>query len=41
MTKITENEIERWAIEELEKLGWHYLHGAVIAPDGDEIHLKD
>ncbi len=35
MTKITENEIELMAIEELEGLGWSYLHGGVIAPDGD------
>ena len=35
MTKITENDIELWAIEELENLGWRYIHGAVIAPDGD------
>src|SRR5690554_2412922 len=33
--KITENDIELWAIEELENLGWNYIHGAVIAPDGD------
>ena len=35
MNKITENDIELWAIEELESLGWSYIHGAVIAPDGD------
>ena len=35
MTKITENDIELWAIEELENLGWNYIHGAVIAPDGE------
>jgi type I restriction enzyme R subunit len=34
MTKITENEIELWAIEELEALGWTYINGNVIAPDG-------
>ena len=36
MTKITENDIELWAIEELENLGWNYVHGAVIAPDGEQ-----
>lgn len=36
MTKITENDIELWAIEELESLGWNYVHGAVIAPDGEQ-----
>ncbi|MCW3789280.1 type I restriction endonuclease subunit R [Plebeiibacterium sediminum] len=36
MSKITENDIELWAIEELENLGWKYMHGAVIAPDGEE-----
>ncbi|GAO31352.1 type I restriction endonuclease subunit R [Geofilum rubicundum] len=35
MTKITENDIELWAIEELENLGWKYMHGGVIAPDGE------
>ena len=35
MTKLTENDIELWAIEELQNLGWEYLHGAIIAPDGD------
>ncbi|MBN2747479.1 MAG: type I restriction endonuclease subunit R, partial [Bacteroidales bacterium] len=34
MTKLTENDIEHWAIEELENLGWKYLNGAIIAPDG-------
>lgn len=36
MTKITENDIELWAIEELENLGWNYIHGAIIAPDGKQ-----
>ncbi len=35
MTKITENDIELWAIEELESLGWEYMQGGVIAPDGE------
>lgn len=35
MAKITENDIELWAIEELENLGWQYIHGAMIAPDGE------
>jgi type I restriction enzyme R subunit len=34
MTKLTENDIELWAIEELENLGWKYLNGSIIAPDG-------
>lgn len=33
--KLTENDIEHWAIEELENLGWKYLNGAVIAADGE------
>ncbi len=40
MTKITENDIELWAIEELENLGWKYMHGVVIAPDGDSPERK-
>ena len=35
MTKITEHDIELWAIDELKTLGWQYVHGADIAPDGD------
>jgi len=35
MTKITENDIELYAIEELEELGYTYQHGPDIAPDGD------
>ncbi len=35
MGKITENDIEYLALEELEQLGWSYLHGPEIAPDGD------
>lgn len=34
MTKITESAIETLAIECLEKLGYYYLHGSVIAFDG-------
>ena len=33
--KLTENDIELWAIEELQTIGWGYIHGAVIAPDGE------
>lgn len=35
MIKITENDIELLAIEKLEGLGYHYLYGPNIAPDGD------
>ncbi len=35
MTKITENEIEEFAIELLEKQGYEYLYGPDIAPDSD------
>ncbi len=49
MPKITETDIELFAIEELEALGYHYLHGSSIAPDEenaerqrwDEVLLKD
>lgn len=40
MTKITENQIEHWAIEELENLGWNYVHGAMIAPDSNKPERK-
>lgn len=35
MAIITENQIELYAIEELERLGYQYLHGGVISPDGE------
>ncbi len=35
MTKITENDIEQFAIELLEKQGFSYLYGPEIAPDSD------
>lgn len=35
MTKITENEIELFAIELLEKLGFKYIYAPSIAPDSD------
>lgn len=49
MSKITENEIELFAIELLEKLGFTYIYGPDIAPDSEtpwrssfeEILLKD
>lgn len=35
MTKVTENDIELYAIEELEGLGYHYIYGPKIAPDSN------
>jgi len=35
MTRITENEIEEFAIELLEKSGYQYYYGPDIAPDGE------
>lgn len=35
MTRITENHIEEFAIELLEKQGYDYLYGPHIAPDGE------
>lgn len=35
MTKITENDIELLAIEEFQALGYHYIYGPDIAPDGE------
>ena len=34
MTRITENHIELLSIQRLESLGYHYLYGPDIAPDG-------
>lgn len=35
MSKITESDIEQYTIEELEDLGFLFLHGPDIAPDGE------
>ena len=35
MSRLTESDIELYAIEELESQGYKYLHGPTIAPDGD------
>lgn len=35
MTKITENNIEVFAIETLQALGWDYIHGLSIAPGAE------
>jgi type I restriction enzyme R subunit len=32
---INENKIETFAIEQLQLLGWEYIHGSVISPDGE------
>jgi len=36
MTKVTENDIELYAIEELEDLGYTYIYGPTIAPETAE-----
>lgn len=38
--RITENTIEEFAIELLEKLGYQYLYGPDIAPDGDRLERE-
>ncbi len=35
MSKITENDIELYTVKELEDLGFQFLHGPDIAPDGE------
>ncbi len=35
MTKITENNIETFAIETLQTIGWDYVHGLAIAPGAE------
>src|SRR3989304_3943130 len=35
MNKITENDIEQYTIEELKRLGFQFLHGPDISPDGE------
>ena len=36
MKPITEDKIEYFAIEQLNSLGWEYVHGSVISPDGEK-----
>ena len=36
MKPITEDKIESFAIEQLNSLGWEYIHGSVISPDGEK-----
>ncbi len=33
---INENKIETFAIEQLNSLGWEYIHGSIISPDGEK-----
>lgn len=35
MKPITESNIETFAIETLESLGWQYVHGLTIAPNAE------
>jgi len=39
MSKITESEIEQFAIELLEKLDYQYIYAPAIAPDVDKVSL--
>jgi len=41
MSKITESEIELYALEELENQGFQYLHGPAIAHDGENPMRQD
>ncbi len=36
MKPITEDKIEYLAIEQLNLLGWEYVHGSIISPDGEK-----
>ncbi|MCL4550130.1 MAG: type I restriction endonuclease subunit R [Bacteroidetes bacterium] len=36
MPKITESNIESFAIEQLQSLGWEYIHGLAIAPGAEQ-----
>jgi len=36
MKPITEDKIEQSAIEQLNTLGWEYIHGSVISPEGEK-----
>jgi type I restriction enzyme R subunit len=36
MKPITEDKIEQFAIEQLQSLGWEYIHGSIISPEGEK-----
>lgn len=36
MKPITEDKIEQTAIEQLQSLGWEYVHGSIISPEGEK-----
>ncbi len=36
MKPITEDKIEQLTIEQLNSLGWEYIHGSVISPEGEK-----
>ena len=36
MKPITEDKIEYFAIEQLQSLGWDYIHGLAIAPGAEQ-----
>ncbi|MHB8339080.1 MAG: type I restriction endonuclease, partial [Ignavibacteriaceae bacterium] len=36
MKPITEDKIESFAIEQLQSLGWDYIHGLAIAPGAEQ-----
>ena len=36
MKPITEDKIEQSTIEQLQSLGWEYIHGSVISPEGEK-----
>ncbi|HRN70257.1 MAG TPA: type I restriction endonuclease, partial [Candidatus Woesebacteria bacterium] len=36
MKTITEDKIENISIEQLSALGWEYVHGSIISPDGEK-----
>ncbi|MBZ0184473.1 MAG: type I restriction endonuclease subunit R [Melioribacteraceae bacterium] len=40
MKPLIENDIELFAIEQLEALGYSYIHGAEIAPDADNVERE-
>jgi type I restriction enzyme R subunit len=35
MTRLSETHVEEFTLETLQSLGYHYIHGPVLSPDGD------
>lgn len=40
MARLSENDLELFAVEQINSLGWGYIHGSVISPEGEKPERK-